>query len=135
MFKDIHKPLGTLYADIEKKFTKMTSRYVFRDSQGRMWVAAENKIYQFSSNLKDNKSYAVQNLLASDGQLLELTCIEEDEQKRIWVSSLEGIVYKGNHEDQFSVFQPTSGSKLGSKRIYSIAKDLKGGCGSGLIMV
>lgn len=125
--KDIHKPLGAPYGAIEKKFTKLTSRYVFRDSQGRMWVAAENKIYQFSANLKDSKSYAVQHLLASHGQLLELTCIEEDEHKRIWVSSLEGIVYKGNHEDQFSVFQPTLGAKLGSKRIYSIAKDLKGG--------
>ncbi|MDH5826909.1 hybrid sensor histidine kinase/response regulator transcription factor [Sphingobacterium faecium] len=125
--KDIHKPLDARYINIEKKFLKMTSRYIFRDSQGRMWIAAENKIYQFTSNLKESKSYPVQHLLKSDKQLLELTCIEEDEQKRIWVSALDGLVYKSDNEEQFSLFQASVGVQLGSKRIYSIAKDMKGG--------
>ncbi|MFD2904602.1 hybrid sensor histidine kinase/response regulator transcription factor [Sphingobacterium anhuiense] len=125
--KDIGKPLDIRYTDIEKKFFKMTSRYIFRDSQGRMWIAAENRIYQFASNLKESKVYPAQDPLKADRQLMELTCIEEDEQKRIWVSSLQGLLYKGDHEDQFSLFQESGGAKLGSQRIYSIANDTKGG--------
>ena len=58
--KDIQKPLDARYTNIEKKFVKMTSRYIFRDSQGRMWIAAENRIYQFASNLKESTVYLVQ---------------------------------------------------------------------------
>ena len=125
--KDIHKPLDVRYTDIEKKFVKMTSRYIFRDSEARMWIAAENKIYQFSSNLKASKSFPVQHLLTSDKQLLEMTCIEEDDQKRIWVSSLEGLIYKGNNDGDFSLYKESGGAKLGSLRIYSVTKDMKGG--------
>lgn len=115
------------YTELLQKFRSKVSRFVFMDSQKRMWVAVGDTLYKYHRNLKYSESYHISSKTDNAGIEHSITSITEDADNRIWVGSSSGLYVLERDGLPFSQFElPHFPGRLSDDRIYALANDQKG---------
>lgn len=125
--KNLNKVPDNSYLKIVDSFLGKISRFIYKDSKDRMWVASGENVYMFSKDFKKKKHYKLLDTNFDKSNHSEVTSIIEDDQNRIWISTSYGLKYLSPDQKDFLPLNKFGSGRISSNRIYSIAKDLKGG--------
>lgn len=123
--KDKDSRINASYDTVINRVQGRVSHRVFEDSRQRMWIAVDNMVHVFNTELNEAGSYPISTLATGGGSDNLITGIIEDAANRIWVGSLDGLYVLENGGLQFKRFQ--SSGNLAGDRIYALANDHKGG--------